>query len=61
MTFLAIKLVGSVPPGTPPSASPDYSEYIKHVGPAFYLALAGFLLAGVGGVIGPMRKAQGPY
>lgn len=53
LTFLAIKLVdGSKVPG---GNAPDYSDYLKHTGPAFYLALGGFLLAAVGALIGPRR------
>jgi hypothetical protein len=34
-----------------------YSEYIKNARVGFYLTLAGFLLIGIGALIGPRRKA----
>ena len=59
VTFLAIKLVDTskIPGAGSVSGVPDsYSDYLKHTGVAFYLALGGFLLAAVGSIIGP-RKA----
>ncbi|WP_375484120.1 hypothetical protein [uncultured Jatrophihabitans sp.] len=53
ITFLAIKLVDASK--IPGGGGPDYTDYLKHTGPAFYLALGGFLLAAVGALIGPRR------
>ena len=47
-TFLAIRLATK-------SDSNSYGDYLKHARVAFYLALAGFLLAGVGAALGPRR------
>ncbi|MCU1656210.1 MAG: hypothetical protein JWO57_866 [Pseudonocardiales bacterium] len=50
LTFLAINLLKSGVPG-----APSYSEYIKHARVGFWMAIAGFLLVGVGALIGPRR------
>jgi hypothetical protein len=46
LTFFAIQIFD----GTP------YSSYIKHASVGFYLALAGFLLAGIGALCGPSNR-----
>lgn len=48
LTFWAIKLSSAGTPG--------YSEYLKHARVGFYLAVAGFLIAGIGALIGPHRS-----
>lgn len=50
LTFVAIDIVKS---GT--SGAPSYSDYLKHSRLGFYLAIAGFVLAGVGALIGPRK------
>jgi magnesium-transporting ATPase (P-type) len=49
VTFLAIRLL-------PASAGLKYSEYLKNARLGFYLAVAGFLIAGVGAAIGARRS-----
>ena len=52
LTFVAINLSGaSAGPG-----APAYSEYLKHAWLGFYFAVAGFLLVGIGAIIGPRRR-----
>ena len=46
ITFFAIKL----------SSTGSYTEYLKHAHVGFYFAIAGFLLAGIGALIGPKRR-----
>jgi flagellar biosynthesis protein FlhB len=53
LTFVAIKLFKDT---TQLDASyRGYTQYLKHARVAFYLAVGGFLLMGVGAVIGPRR------
>jgi hypothetical protein len=46
LTFFAIQLSDGL----------AYSSFIKHAAAGFYLALGGFLLAGIGALIGPSRR-----
>jgi hypothetical protein len=46
LTFFAIQIFD----GT------SYSEYLKHASIGFYLAIAGFLLAGIGALCGPSNR-----
>lgn len=48
-TFLAIHLDSS-------DQSPAYSEYLKHARLGFYFAVGGFLLLGIGAVLGPRQQ-----
>jgi hypothetical protein len=54
MTFLSVKLVrsGALVGGL---NEPSYGRYLSHAGPGFYLAVAGFLLMGIAGALGPQR------
>jgi hypothetical protein len=52
VTFLAIKLI-SAPAG---ERAEPYSEYLKHTRIGFYVAIAGFLVMGIGAVIGPRGR-----
>lgn len=52
-TFLAIRLTS-----TSGANSPTYGDYLDHARIGFYLAIAGFLLAGIGSVIGPARTRR---
>ncbi len=51
ITFLAIQLVRGNP-------ALSYSDYLKHARAGFYLAVAGFLLTGIGGAIGPAHQRR---
>jgi hypothetical protein len=46
LTFFAIQLSDGLP----------YSSFIKHASVGFYLAIGGFLLAGIGALAGPSRR-----
>ena len=46
ITFFAIQLTDA----------PSYTQVLKHVRVGFYLALAGFLLAGIGALVGPSTR-----
>lgn len=37
-------------------SSPSYTEYLKHARLGFYFAVGGFLLIGIGALIGPRRR-----
>ncbi|PZS17515.1 MAG: hypothetical protein DLM57_08340, partial [Pseudonocardiales bacterium] len=50
LSFLAISLAKSGLHG------PAYTTYLKDARLGFYLAVGGFLLAGIGAAIGPMRR-----
>jgi hypothetical protein len=55
MTFLAIKLTkGAL--GLDANSGGSYGEWLKHARIGFYLAVAGFLLAGIGAAFGPRRR-----
>jgi hypothetical protein len=55
MTFLAIKLAkGAL--GLDANSGGSYGEWLKHARIGFYLAVAGFLLAGMGAAFGPRRR-----
>ena len=59
LTFLAIKLLDTskLPGSSDVAGVPNsYSDYLKHTGPAFYVALGGFLLVAIASVIGPRRS-----
>jgi hypothetical protein len=47
MTFWALKIVKS--------ADPSYTDYLKHARAGFWLAVAGFVVAGAGAAFGPRR------
>lgn len=53
LTFLAIRLTS-----TTGANSPTYGDYLDHARMGFYLAIAGFLLVGIGCVIGPSRTRR---
>ena len=46
ISFFAIQL----------SSTGSYTEYLKHAHIGFYFAIAGFLLVGIGALIGPKRR-----
>lgn len=48
ITFWALKFLST--------SSPGYSHYLDHARIGFYLALAAFLLIGIGAMIGPRRQ-----
>jgi hypothetical protein len=48
VTFVAIKLADG----------PAYSEYLKHARIGFYVAVGGFLLVGIGALVGPARERR---
>ncbi|MFN2518103.1 MAG: hypothetical protein ABR604_03515 [Jatrophihabitantaceae bacterium] len=52
LTFLAVNLVKSGLHG------PAYTTYLKDARLGFYLAVGGFLLAGIGAAIGPKRSRR---
>jgi hypothetical protein len=55
MTFLAIKLTkGTL--GLDANTSGSYGDWLGHARIGFYLAVAGFLLAGIGAAFGPRRR-----
>ncbi|MDT4943700.1 MAG: hypothetical protein QOH14_433 [Pseudonocardiales bacterium] len=55
MTFLAIKLTkGTL--ALEANTRGSYGEWLKHARIGFYLAVAGFLLAGIGAAFGPRRR-----
>lgn len=47
VTLFAIKIT---------SDGPGLGEYLKHADPGFWVAMAGFVVAGIGAVIGPQRR-----
>jgi hypothetical protein len=51
VTFAAIKLVDTS------ASAADYSDFLKHASIGFYAAVAGFLLIGVGAVVGPTHRS----
>jgi hypothetical protein len=53
LTFLAVKLFSGSNSDT---GFNGYGDYLKHTSIGFYLALAGFLLAGIGAVVGPRNS-----
>jgi hypothetical protein len=52
ITFAAIKLVNAS------SNAAEYSDFLKHTHTGFYLAVGGFLLMGIGAVVGPTHRGH---
>jgi hypothetical protein len=50
VTFAAIKLVNSSP------VTASYGDFLKHTSTGFYLAVGGFVLLGVGAMVGPAHR-----
>lgn len=55
VTFVAIKLLGGA---GEVGITETYGDYLDHARTGFYLAVAGFVLIGIGGLIGPRRMRR---